>query len=74
MSCMYESFSMKNELEHGMFPLNDLIHAFIITSILSLPSPSYELRPCVHSSSSLKLKPVPILLNMYSWAQMSLSL
>ena len=63
MLCVNESFYMKYELEFDTFAFeeqcDDSLHAFILASLSSLPSPSHEARPSVPSSSSLELKPLP---------------
>jgi len=54
---------MEYELEFSTFAFekqcDDSLHASILASFSSIPSPSHEALPSVHSSSSLELKPLP---------------
>jgi len=63
MSYVYESFCMGYEPKFGTFAFeeqyDDPLHASILTSLSSLPSPSHEALPNVPSSSSPELKPLP---------------
>ena len=61
-SCLYESFCMEYEPISNAFAFddqcNDSLHASILRSISSLPSPFHEATPTMPSSSSLELKPL----------------
>jgi len=51
MSCVYESFCVEYEPEFNTFifeeQCNDSLHASILTSLSSIPSPSHEAHPSV---------------------------
>jgi len=63
MTCVYESFCMEYEPEFDTFvseeQCDNSLHASILASLSSIPSPSHVAPPSVPSSSSLKLKPLP---------------
>jgi len=64
-SCVYESFYMDYEPEFDIFAFDeqcdDSLHASLLASLTSLPAPSNDHLPSASSSSSLELKPLPVL-------------
>jgi len=62
-SCVYESFYVDYELEFATFAFDaqcdDSLHASLLASLTSLPTPSNDHLPSAPSSSSLELKPLP---------------
>ena len=62
MSCVYESFYMEYEPEFDTFvykeQYDDSLHASILASLSSFPSPFHKALRSVSLSSSLKLKPI----------------
>ena len=68
---MYESFCMGYEPEFNTFAFEEQydhsLHASILVSLSSFPSPSYEALLNVSSSSALELKPLPMPSNVHSW-------
>ena len=59
----FDTFEFKEQYD-------DSLHAYILASLSSFPSPSHETLPSVLSFSSPELKPLPIPSNMLSRVRM----